>query len=62
MRPLDMQTNNSLRVDGPTSLSQMMMDQAAAMGSAPNFNKGLLRMNAIMQRDQRTNAQAAYQQ
>jgi len=39
-----------------------MMDQAAAMGSAPNFNEGLTRMNAIMQRDQQINAQAAYQQ
>jgi len=48
--------------DGPISLSQTMMDQAAAMGSAPNFNEGLTRMNAIMQRDQQINAQAAYQQ
>ena len=42
---------------GRISQSETMMEEAAAMFSAPNFNEGLARQIAVRQRNQRINAQ-----
>lgn len=46
---------------GPISQSDTMMEEAAAMLSAPNFNEGLARQIAVRQRNQRINAQLGTQ-
>lgn len=43
--------------DGPISQHDTMMEQAAAMLTAPSYNEGLARQTAIGLRNRRTNAQ-----